>query len=67
MPVAVTVFTLSVGAWQCSNAPSGAGIVCDALIISMLIVLQKQHFVLLSVHQSVLLQSSKQSYVKVAQ
>lgn len=41
MPVAVTVFTLSVGAWQCSSAPSGAAIVLGALIISMLIVLQK--------------------------
>jgi len=48
-PIAVT---LSVGAWQCSSAPSGAGIVFGALIISVLIVLQKQHFVLLSVHQS---------------
>jgi hypothetical protein len=42
MPIAVTiVFTLSVGAWQCSNAPGGAGIVLHALIISMRIVLKK--------------------------
>lgn len=38
--VAVTFCALSVGAWQSSGAPSGAGVVLDALMISVLIVLQ---------------------------
>jgi hypothetical protein len=68
MPVAVTVvFALSFDAWQCSDAaPSGAGVVLDELIITMRIVLQKTApCVTLLGTKSVLLQSSKQSYVKV--
>lgn len=40
MPVAVTVCALFVGALQWSAAHIGAGIVLDALMISMLVVLQ---------------------------
>jgi uncharacterized membrane protein YczE len=40
MPVAVAVCALSVGAWLWSDAPIGAGTVLDALMISMLVVLQ---------------------------
>jgi hypothetical protein len=40
--VAVTFCALSVGAWQRSSAPSGAGIVLDTLMISVLIVLQNR-------------------------
>lgn len=38
--VAVTFCALSAGTWQRSSAPSGAGIVLDALMITVLIVLQ---------------------------
>lgn len=69
MAIAVTiVFTLSVGAWQCSDAaPSGASVVLDELIITMRIVLQKKTALCVTLlgTKSVLLQSSKQSYVKV--
>lgn len=40
MPVAVTVSALSVGSWQWSAAPIGVDIVLDALMISILVVLQ---------------------------
>jgi hypothetical protein len=40
MPVAVAVCALSVGALLWSAAPIGAGTVLDALMISLLVVLQ---------------------------
>jgi hypothetical protein len=40
IPVAVAVCALSVGAWQWSAATTGAGTVLDALMISMLVLLQ---------------------------